>query len=238
MSGIDNGEEKIERVTSQVAQSGAQVAIKYVSTQMGHLTKAVAAKGLRMGVSSLQWTAAAVQKPGGQVSMKNLSELPSKTGREVVSLDDKDVVQALEKNLKTNGVHYAIEREKVGGKTEYTLHMRGDDAKVVEHSLKKAAEDIDAKRERVQDRQLAQKPERTVDAETPKQQTAQPKTDEGVKSKKPSFADGGKRTKAETAKFQKELREKVNARAAKIKAEAPKTVPKANLKIPVPGLKR
>lgn len=228
MSGIDNGEEKIEQVTSQIAQSGAQVAIQYVTTQMGHLTRAVVAKGLRVGVSSLQWTVAAAQKPGGQVSMKELSDLPSKTGREVVSLDDKDVMQALEKNLKTNGVHYAIEREKIGAKTEYTLHVRGDDAKVVEHSLKKAAEAIDAKRERVQDRQPVQKPERMVDAETPKQ----------PKSEKPVPADASKRTKADTAKFQKELREKVNARAAKVKAEAPRPVPKADLKIPVPGLKR
>lgn len=78
MSGIDNGEEKIEQVTSQIAQSGAQVVIQYVTTQMGHLTRAVVAKGLRVGVSSLQWTVAAAQKPGGQVSMKELSDLPSK----------------------------------------------------------------------------------------------------------------------------------------------------------------
>lgn len=227
MSGIDNGEEKIERVASQITQSGAQVAIQYVSTQLGHLTQAMVAKGLRMGVRSLQWTVAGAQTPGGQVSVKKLSELPSQTGREVVSLDDKDVMHALEKNLKTNGVHYAIERENIGGKTQYTLHVRGDDAKVVEHSLENAAETIDAKRERVQDRQPAQKPERTVDAETPKQ----PQTE------KPVPADANKRTRAETAKFQKELRAKVNARAAKIKAEAPKSVPKANLKIPVPGLK-
>ena len=224
MSGIDNGEEKIEQVTSQIAQSGAQVAIQYVTTQMGHLTRAVVAKGLRVGVSSLQWTVAAAQKPGGQVSMKELSDLPSKTGREVVSLDDKDVMQALGKNLKTNGVHYAIEREKIGAKTEYTLHVRGDDAKVVEHSLKKAAEAIDAKRERVQDRQPVQKPE--------------PKPDLAKKPEKAVPTYASKRSKADTAKFQKELREKVNARATKIKAEAPKTVPTAALKIPVPGLKR
>lgn len=236
MSGIDNGEEKIERVTSQIAQSGAQVAIQYVSTQMGHLTKAVVSKGLRMGVSSLQWTAAAAQKPGGQVSMKELTELPSQTGREVVSLDDKDVMHALEKNLKTNGVHYAIERENIGGQTQYTLHVRGDDAKVVEHSLKNAAETIDAKRERVQDRQPAQKPERTADA--PKLQKPEPKPDLAKKPEKAAPTYASKRTKAEQAKFQKELREKVTARAAKIKAEAPKTVPTAALKIPVPGLKR
>ena len=224
MSGIDNGEEKIEQVTSQIAQSGAQVAIQYVTTQMGHLTRAVVAKGLRVGVSSLQWTVAAAQKPGGQVSRTELSELPSKTGREVVALDDKDVMQALEKNLKTNGVHYAIEREKIGAKTEYTLHVRGDDAKVVEHSLKKAAEAIDAKRERVQDRQPVQKPE--------------PKPDLAKKPEKAVPTYASKRSKADTAKFQKELREKVNARATKIKAEAPKTVPTAALKIPVPGLKR
>ena len=232
MSGIDNGEEKIERVASQIAQSGAQVAIQYVSTQMGHLTKSVVGKGLRMGVSSLQWTAAAVQKPGGQVSMKDLSELPSQTGREVVSLDDKDVMHALEKHLKTNGVHYAIEREHIGGQTQYTLHVRGDDAKVVEHSLKNAAATIDAKRERVQDRQPAQKHDRTTDA--PKQQ----KPDLAKKPEEAAPTYASKRTKAEQARFQKELREKVNARAAKIKAEVPKTVPKAALKVPVPGLKR
>ena len=234
MSGIDNGEEKIERVTSNVATEGTRVAITFVASRAGKLTQAMVSKGLHMGVSSLQWAAAAVTKPGGEVSMKELSELPSRTGREVVSLDDKDVMRALEKNLKTNGVYYAIEREKIDGKIQHTLHVRGDDAKVVEHSLGRAAEAIDAKRERTQGRQVARQPERTVDAEALKQQPSPPKTDESVK---PSLADGRKRTKAETAKFQKELRAKVNARAAKIKAEAPKTVPKANLKIPVPGLK-
>ena len=237
MSGIDNGEEKIERVTSNVATEGTRVAITFVASRAGKLTQAMVSKGLHMGVSSLQWAAAAVTKPGGEVSMKELSELPSRTGREVVSLDDKDVMRALEKNLKTNGVHYAIEREKIDGKIQHTLHVRGDDAKVVEHSLERAAETIDAKRERTQGRQAARQPERTVDAEALKQQPSPPKTDESVKPKKLSLADGRKRTKAETAKFQKELRAKVNARAAKIKAEAPKTVPKANLKIPVPGLK-
>ena len=235
MSGIDNGEEKIERVTSNVATEGTRVAITFVASRAGKLTQAMVSKGLHMGVSSLQWAAAAVTKPGGEVSMKELSELPSRTGREVVSLDDKDVMRALEKNLKTNGVYYAIEREKIDGKIQHTLHVRGDDAKVVEHSLGRAAEAIDAKRERTQGRQVARQPERTVDAEALKQQPSPPKTDESVKPK--SLADGRKRTKAETAKFQKELRAKVNARAAKIKAEAPKTVPKANLKIPVPGLK-
>ncbi len=237
MSGIDNGEEKIERVTSNVATEGTRVAITFVASRVGKLTQAMVSKGLHMGVSSLQWAAAAVTKPGGEVSMKELAELPSQIGREVVSLDDKDVMRVLEKNLKINGVHYAIEREKIDGKIQHTLHVRGDDAKVVEHSLEHAAEAIDAKREHTQERQVARQPERTVDAEAPKQQPSLPKTDEDVKSKKPSLADGRKRTKAETAKFQKELRAKVNARAAKIKAEAPKTVPKANLKIPVPGLK-
>lgn len=169
MAPIDNGEEKIERVASDITRSGTQVMIRYVATQTNNLSKAVVAKGLNAASTSLKWTMAAVQKPGGQVSMKELSELPSRTGREVVSLDDKDVMQALEKNLKGRGVHYAIEREKIDGKIEHILHVRGDDAQVVADSLERAAEAVDAKRELKQ--------ERSVDREAPKQdRAAKPET--------------------------------------------------------------
>lgn len=160
MAPIDNGEEKIERVSSEIARSGAQVTVRFVTGRLEALTKAIASQGLRLGSSSLRWTMAAVQKPGGQVSMKELSELPSRTGREVVSLDDKDVMQALEKNLKGRGVHYAIEREKIDGKIQHILHVRGDDAQVVADSLERAAEAVDAKRELKQ--------ERSVDQDAPK----------------------------------------------------------------------
>lgn len=156
MAPIDNGEEKIERVASDIARSGAQVTVRFVAGRVEALSKAIISQGLRLGSSSLKWTMAAVQKPGGQVSMKELSELPSRTGREVVSLDDKDVMQALEKNLKGRGVHYAIEREKIDGKIEHILHVRGDDAQVVADSLERAAEAVDAKRERKQDRSIGQ----------------------------------------------------------------------------------
>lgn len=168
MAPIDNGEEKIERVSSDVSREGARVVIKFA----GEETKRLTARALRLGAKSLQWTMAAVQRPGGEVSMKELSELPSRAGRELVSLDDKDVMQALEKNLKGRGVHYAIEREKIDGKVQHILHVRGDDAQVVADSLERAAESVDAKRERKQERSVERetpKQERSEDSSTPKQ---------------------------------------------------------------------
>ncbi|WP_220085211.1 DUF3801 domain-containing protein, partial [Burkholderia multivorans] len=190
---------------------------------------------LQLGAQSVRWAAAATQHPGGKISIKELSELPSKTGREVVTLDDKDVMRALEKNLKGAGVHYAIERETVDGKIQHILHVRGDDAQVVANSLERAARDVDAKRERTQTKNQ----DRTVDASTPQQDkpTRESKPEEPAKkTPKLETAAAPKRSKAETEQFQKELREKVKARAAKIRAEAPKPAPKID--VPKPTLKR
>lgn len=178
--------------------------------------------------------------------MKELTELPSKTGREVISLDDKDVMRALENNLKKRGVHYAIEREKIDGKIQHILHVRGDDSSVVADSLERAAESVDAKRERKQERSVERetpKQERSDDAEAPKQKEPSTKTqDQPQPSAKPKQSEKSeptatkKRSKAETAQMQKEIRQKVKTRADKIKADAPKKAPK--LDVPTPGLKR
>lgn len=256
MAPIDNGEEKIERVSSEVGRTAGQ-AVARVTVQLGqNVTRAVAARSMRAAATSLRWTLAAVQKPGGKVSMKELSELPSRMGREVVSLADKDVMQALEKNLKGRGVHYAIEREKIDGKVQHILHVRGDDAQVVADSLDRAAEAVDAKRERKQDRKLDQEaPKETQkqdqadaspkaddsqkigETKAPEQGKAQQqKTSETVKPKKSEPAPTAKRSKAETAQMQKEIREKVKTRADEIKAAAPKQSPKMD--VPSRGMKR
>lgn len=217
MSGIDNGEERLERVSSEITQAGARVALTFIANRAGHLTHALLAQGLSSAATSLKWAAAAVRSPGGEVSMKKLSELPSQAGREVVTLEDEHVMRALEKNLRSNGVHYAIEREKIDGQIRYALHVRGDDANVVTHSLERAAEAI-AGKQRTPTQQVTEKPERTAAAEK-------------LAQSKP--VDASKRTPAETAQFQKELRAKVQARAAKIRAAAPKPAPKLTQSAPV-----
>lgn len=256
MAPIDNGEEKIERVASDIARSGAQVTVRFVAGRVEALSKAIISQGLRLGSSSLKWTMAAVQKPGGQVSMKELSELPSRTGREVVSLDDKDVMQALEKNLKGRGVHYAIEREKIDGKIEHILHVRGDDAQVVADSLERAAEAVDAKRELKQERSVDRDapkqdqpdaarsnepaPEQSKPTpaaqDEPKQQPTETKDRQQPEKKPAEKRSNGDTSQKPKEVQQREIREKVKARAEKIKAEAPKPSPK--LDVPTPGLKR
>lgn len=230
MAPIDNGEEKLERVSEELTRQGIRLSIQMANSAPDQVA------------SALRWLAAQARArintftpDGGRVNMKELSELPSKTGREVVTLDDKDVMRALEKNLKGAGVHYAIERETVDGKIQHILHVRGDDAQVVANSLERAARDVDAKRERTQTKNQ----DRAVDASTPQQdKPARDATpDEPVKkTQKPEAAASPKRSKAETEQFQKELREKVKARAAKIRAEAPTPAPK--LDVPKPTLKR
>ena len=175
MAPIDNGEEKIERVTSEVGRAGGQAVVRVAIRLAAGASKAVIAQSLRGGATAARnaakWAAAAVTQPGGKISMKELSELPSKTGREVVSLDDKDVMRALETNLKKRGVHYAIEREKIDGKIQHVLHVRGDDSHVVADSLERAAESVDAKRERKQERSVERESptqERSDDVEEPK----------------------------------------------------------------------
>ena len=177
MAPIDNGEEKLERVTSEIGRAAGQTTVRATARITGDISKKVLAESLRAAATSVKWTAAAVQRPGGKVSMKELSELPSKTGREVVSLDDKDVVRALETNLKKRGVHYAIEREKIDGKIQHILHVRGDDSSVVADSLERAAEFVDAKRERKQERSAERetpKQERSDDEGSPKQKSVGP----------------------------------------------------------------
>lgn len=246
MAPIDNGEEKIERVSSEIARSGGQAVVRVTMRLAGEASKAVVGQTLRAGEASVRrmanWASVTFTKPGGQVSMKELSELPSRTGREVVSLDDKDVMQALEKNLKGRGVHYAIEREKIDGKVQHILHVRGDDAQVVADSLERAAEAVDAKRERKQERSVdrdapkqdrSDKPE-TADKHDPKPAKNEPKQQAEKKpAEKRSSSAGEQKPKAER---QREIREKVKARADKIKADTPKPAPK--LDVPSPGLKR
>ena len=258
MAPIDNGEEKLERVTSEIGRAAGQTTVRATARITGDISKKVLAESLRAAATSVKWTAAAVQRPGGKVSMKELSELPSKTGREVLSLDDKDVMRALETNLKKRGVHYAIEREKIDGKIQHILHVRGDDSSVVADSLERAAESVDAKRERKQERSAERetpKQERSDDVEAPKQKESSSKTQDQPKQKQPAAESKDrqqsakpkqpekpeptatkKRSKAETAQMQKEIRQKVKARTDKIKAEAPKKSPK--LDVPTPGLKR
>lgn len=156
MAPIDNGEEKIERVTSEVSRAAGQAAARATVRISQHMTREVVAQSLRAAATSLKWTMAAVQSPGGKVGMKEFSELSSRTGREIVSLDDKHVMKALETNLKQRGIEYAIEREKVDGKVQHILHVRGTDGQVVADSLERAAKAVDAKRERKQDRSIGQ----------------------------------------------------------------------------------
>lgn len=257
MAPIDNGEEKIERVTSEIGRAAGQTTVRATARITGDISKKVLAESLRAAATSVKWTAAAVQRPGGRVSMKELTELPSKTGREVISLDDKDVMRALENNLKKRGVHYAIEREKIDGKIQHILHVRGDDSSVVADSLERAAESVDAKRERKQERSVERetpKQERSDDAEAQMQKEPSTKTQDQPKQKQPATVRPPqpsakpkqsetaestatkKRSKAETAQMQKEIRQKVKTRADKIKADAPKKAPK--LDVPTPGLKR
>lgn len=267
MAPIDNGEEKIERVASDVTRSGAQVSVRFVAARVDGLSKAIASKGLSMAATSLKWTMAAVQKPGGQVSMKELSELPSRAGREVVSLDDKDVMQALEKNLKGRGVHYAIEREKIDGKVQHILHVRGDDGQVVADSLERAAEAVDAKRERKQDRNLerddpkqTQKQGQPSDSGAPKQEQSEaaPKAGDsrtGEATKAPEqgkdlqqkTSEGVKPKKAETAPDAKrskaeteQMQKELRQKVKTRAAEIKAEAPKKAPKLDVPsqGLKR
>lgn len=230
MAPIDNGEEKLERVSEELTRQGIRLSIQMANSAPDQVA------------SALRWLAAQARArintftpDGGRVNMKELNELPSKTGREVITLDDKDVMRALEKNLKGAGIHYALERETVDGKVQHILHVRGDDAQVVANSLERAARDVDAKRERTQSKNH----DRTVDDSPPQQnnptQGAKPE-EPAKKTQNPETAASPKRSKAETEQFQKELREKVKARAEKIRAAAPNTAPKID--VPNPTLKR
>lgn len=232
MASIDNGEEKLERVSSDITREGTRVVARY----SGEITKAVMKAMLHKALDSLRWTMAAVQRPGGEVSMKQFSELPSRAGREVVSLDDRDVMHALEKNLKGRGVHYALEREKIDGKVQHVLHVRGDDAQVVADSLERAAKAVDAKRELTQDRQQAKQPAQDHSHKGPEQSKTNPKAGESTQPKRAETAPSENRSKADTAHVQKDLRQKVKTRAAEIKADSPKQSPKID--VPSPGLKR
>lgn len=142
MAVIDNGEDQMQRATADVGREGTRAAARLASTSATELAGALmnAARTVRAQLDH--------QRDRGKVSLRRFEDLSGGKQRDLVTLEDKEVVRDLERSLTRRGVTYAIERDTVDGKPQYILHIQGTDANIVADSLERASARIDARRER------------------------------------------------------------------------------------------
>lgn len=144
MAPIDNGEDQMQRVTADVSREATRATARLVTTSGSELARAMAKAAAAIRAQIAQ------QRNHGRVSINKLEELSNGRQRDLVTLEDKEVVRELERSLNRRGVSYAIERDTVDGQTQYILHIQGKDANIVADSLERASAMVDARRDRQQ----------------------------------------------------------------------------------------
>lgn len=138
-----------ERGTEMLARLSAQTSrwILSGSWEMGTSGAAMLARTFAESAQQMRERVLARTQadPTSEVSLEEFSEL---TGgrREVVSIEDSEVLEEVRAELEKHGVTFAIER---GEDDEHYLHVRGDDAQLIAHALDRAQERLD--RHRTQD---------------------------------------------------------------------------------------
>lgn len=82
------------------------------------------------------------KKWGSEVTVKEFSDTVEGK-REIVDVDDDELVGEVRQELRKHGVTFAVERDEEG---QHYLHVRGNDASLIAHALERAQERLDGRR--------------------------------------------------------------------------------------------
>lgn len=173
MATLEKAEQLEERLVMSSTQQGVQISLRATSDVAKRLTSwsadatkkmgagmtRTAANGARALSEALQEMAEGIRerahekKWGSEIPLEDFAETVDGK-REVVSLEDNELVDEVRQELRKHGVTFAVEQD---DQDRFYLHVRGNDANLIAHAIDRAQERLDARR-------LEQEP--TVDGET------------------------------------------------------------------------
>lgn len=155
MATLDRAEQLEERFAMAVTQQGVQAVMKIEeaglrwSVRTARDLPGTTAQALGDFADRIREDAEARRERaherefGSEVDLKEFSELGGK--REVVDIEDDEVLEGVRQELRKHGVTFAVERDDDGN---HYLHVRGSDADLIAHALNRVQESLDRERAR------------------------------------------------------------------------------------------
>lgn len=155
MATLDRAEQLEERFAMAVTQQGVQAVMKIEeaglrwSVRTARDLPGTTAQALGDFADRIREDAEARRERaherefGSEVDLKEFSELGGK--REVVDIEDDEVLEGVRQELRKHGVTFAVERDDEGN---HYLHVRGSDADLIAHALNRVQESLDRERAR------------------------------------------------------------------------------------------
>lgn len=179
MATVEKAEQLEERLVTASTQQGVQATLrltteasKKVVEKAGAATKSagqhiwgVGADAKSALVESLQEMAQGMRdraherKWGSEIPLEDFAETVDGK-REVVNLEDNELVEEVRQELRKHGVTFAVEQD---DQDRFYLHVRGNDANLIAHALDRAQERLDARR-------LEQEPDLDDERDAPEQE--------------------------------------------------------------------
>lgn len=158
MATLEKAEELEQRVMINAGEKGAEALMRLPGT-LSKLLLAAGAKGgqyiggkyndlhdhLQNSIDAFadgMRERAHEKKWGSEVTVKEFSDTVEGK-REIVDVDDDELVDEVRQELRKHGVTFAVERDEEG---QHYLHVRGNDASLIAHALERAQERLDGRR--------------------------------------------------------------------------------------------
>lgn len=206
MATLDKAEQLEERLVMAAGQQGVSATLRLTTESSKRLARG--AGSVMLGTGKLVWGVGAGTQRALSESLRDMaegirerahekewgSEVPleefaeSVEGkREVLELEDNELVEEVRQELRKHRVTFAVEQD---DQERFYLHVRGNDANLIAHALDRAQERLDALRTRdepTQDRDDADRDEPEQAQDTPDREGRQRTTPEQDSPEEPRF---------------------------------------------------
>lgn len=162
MATLEKAEQLEERLVMSSTQEGVQATLRLTTESTKRLVQSTGS--VVKGVGHVAWGAGVAAQRGLSDSLREMaegireraheqkwgSEIPLEDfaetvdgKREVVSLEDNELVEEVRQELRKHNVTFAVEQD---DQDRFYLHVRGNDATLIAHALDRAQERLDARR--------------------------------------------------------------------------------------------
>lgn len=180
MATLEKAEQLEERLVMSSTQEGVQATLRLTTESTKRLVQSTGS--VMKGAGHVAWGAGVAAQRGISDSLREMaegirerahekkwgSEIPLEDfaetvdgKREVVSLEDNELVEEVRQELRKHNVTFAVEQD---DQDRFYLHVRGNDANLIAHAIDRAQERLDARRLE-QEPTLDEEQEPTVDGE-------------------------------------------------------------------------
>ena len=203
MATLDKAEQLEERLVISSAQQGVSASLRLTAESSKRLAQGTGS--VVAGTGKLVWGAGAATQRGLSESLREMadgirerahekkwgSEVPLEDftetvdgKREVLELEDNELVEEVRQELRKHNVTFAVEHD---DQDRYYLHVRGNDATLIAHALDRAQERLDTLRTRDEPTQDRDEPAQEQAQDTPDREGRQRTTPEKDSPREPYF---------------------------------------------------